>query len=368
MFSCYPPTINTFHLKDLFSCYSKIKNCESDVIRRLQKFFGRKNILLTGNGRTALYLALLEFKGKTVAMPAFTCPIVFDTIVKAGCKPLLVDIELETFNIDPSKIPESAEAVVAVHSYGVPFKVKEILKQGKPVIEDCALGFGSKYKEKIIGTFGDYSFFSFSFGKNFGIRNGGILLVKSKSKFTEFKKILSTMPQLKFGFDAFKTYLGFRLLNKYTYKLLKKFPREPFKKSDFGRISDIDCAIFLNQLNRWEEIEKIRSENLKILTKELKDNSKVVLPKVKGNKVVTAYFPILLKNVNRDKMLTEMAKKGICFKPRFPFTVPAAKKMKTKRFKNADYFSKNYLEIPLTIKVEEFEKIASIINKILEKF
>ncbi len=132
-----------------------------------------------GNGLDALMLVLraLEIgEGDEVIVPSNTYIATALAVTYVGAKPILVEPDIRTYNIDPAKIEEkitaNTKAIMPVHLYGQPCDMDPIMaiakKHGLYVIEDCAQAHGATYKGRIIGSFGDAAGFSFYPGKNLG--------------------------------------------------------------------------------------------------------------------------------------------------------------------------------------------------------
>ena len=108
-------------------------------------------------------------KGDEVVLPGYTCVMNVNPIKYVGAKPIYVDIEPATFNINVSllqeKITPRAKVIIAQHTYGYPCDMDAIMKiaekNGIPVIEDCCLALGSRYRGQAMGTFGKAAYFSF---------------------------------------------------------------------------------------------------------------------------------------------------------------------------------------------------------------
>lgn len=141
-------------------------------------------------GRVALYATLEAMgvgKGDEVILQAFTCLAVPNPIVCLGAVPVYIDIDSETFNMDPSRIEEKinpkTKVIIVQHTFGIPAEMDEILriakKYGLYVIEDSCHTFGSKYRGEEVGCFGDASFYSFEWGKPLIIGVGGCVVVNN---------------------------------------------------------------------------------------------------------------------------------------------------------------------------------------------
>ena len=135
----------------------------------------------------ALILGLRD--GDEIIMPSYTFVTSASSFVRTGCKPVFVDINLNDLNLDEEKIESSitdrTKAILIVHYAGVACNISKIKKIAKKynlyLLEDAAQSFGSKYREKYLGTFGDLSAFSFHGTKNISCGEGGALIVNNKS-------------------------------------------------------------------------------------------------------------------------------------------------------------------------------------------
>jgi perosamine synthetase len=151
------------------------------------KFVDVKHATTVSNGTVALHLALLALgigPGDEVIVPTLTYIASVNAIAYTGATPVFVDSLRETWQIDPDdilkKITGKTKAVMAVHLYGHPCEMDEIVQicneNNLFLIEDCAEAIGSKYKGKHVGTFGDISTFSFFGNKTITTGEGGMVV------------------------------------------------------------------------------------------------------------------------------------------------------------------------------------------------
>ena len=170
------------------------------------------------NGSDAIFIALKSLGislGDGVISPPFTFFATAGSIVRAGATPIFVDIEPQTYNLNPIKLQEFIDtncqfdsrinqlidrkigkpikAIIPVHLYGQMCKMEEIIKIAQKynlkVVEDCAQSIGSEYKGKRSGSFGDLSTFSFFPTKNLATYGDGGMIVTSSSEYAEYCKI-----------------------------------------------------------------------------------------------------------------------------------------------------------------------------------
>tara|TARA_B100001964_G_scaffold122191_1_gene135554 strand:+ start:719 stop:1699 length:981 start_codon:yes stop_codon:yes gene_type:complete len=140
------------------------------------------------SGSAALHLALLALKiGKkdSVAIPSYSCTALLNALQYVGATPKFIDIDPETLNISSEdlkkKMTRRVKAVIVPHMFGFPADILEIKKLGLPIIEDCALALGARYRGKPVGYWGDISVFSFYATKVIATGEGGMIATRSKS-------------------------------------------------------------------------------------------------------------------------------------------------------------------------------------------
>jgi len=184
----------------------------------LAKYSNTKYGIGVANGSDAIYIALKALgigKGDKVISPTFTFFSTAGSIVRAEATPIFVDINPQTFNLDPTKLREFIEtncgfdtktnqlvdcqtsqpikAIIPVHLYGQMCKMDEIMgiarKYNLKVIEDCAQSIGSEYKGRKSGSYGDLSTLSFFPTKNLSTYGDGGMIITSSEEYAEFCKV-----------------------------------------------------------------------------------------------------------------------------------------------------------------------------------
>jgi dTDP-4-amino-4,6-dideoxygalactose transaminase len=156
--------------------------------KEFSEYLGVKNSISVGNGTDALIIALKALgisEGDEVITTPWTFFATAESISFVGATPVFVDVELDTFNIDPikieEKITEKTKAIMPVHIFGQPCDMDAINKIAKKhnlyVIEDAAQAIGSEYKGQKIGTLSDIATFSFFPTKNLGCAGDGGMIV-----------------------------------------------------------------------------------------------------------------------------------------------------------------------------------------------
>ena len=155
--------------------------------RLFTEWFGAKSACSFWKGRVALYAIFKAMgigAGDEIIVPGYTCVMDVNPVKYLGAKPVYVDIEPATFNIDVNllrdKITPDTRAIIAQHTYGYPCDMDAITnianENGIPIVEDCCLAFGSKYKGRTVGTFGKAAYFSFQWNKPYTTGLGGMVI------------------------------------------------------------------------------------------------------------------------------------------------------------------------------------------------
>jgi perosamine synthetase len=197
------------------------------------------------NGTVAIHLALEALgigKGDEVIVPTFTYIASVNTILQTGATPVYVDSLEDTLQIDPAAvrlaITERTKAVMVVHLYGHPCDmdaIREICDENSLLlVEDCAEGFGTKWKDRHVGTFGDVATFSFFGNKTITTGEGGMVLAKHPEVMAKCRHLKSqgVSPTREYWHDALA----------YNY-----------------RMTNIQAAIGLSQIELVDEILSLKA-------------------------------------------------------------------------------------------------------------
>jgi dTDP-4-amino-4,6-dideoxygalactose transaminase len=195
----------------------------------LEEYYDSKAVLFD-SGRTSLYLGLHALKKlkpvkKEVLVSAYTCAVVVNSIIKAGLKPVYVDINIKDFGHKKSalksKINENTLALIVQNTFGFvdnyEFLTEFALQNEIFLIEDLAQSIGNEYKEQKLGTFGDFAFLSFGSSKIITSSRGGALVTRDRkifkivSKFKQQLGFATDKEVKKHLFKIFAFYFGSRI-------------------------------------------------------------------------------------------------------------------------------------------------------------
>ncbi|NUU97595.1 dTDP-4-amino-4,6-dideoxygalactose transaminase [Marinitoga sp. 1138] len=275
----------------------------------LERKFKAKKILLTTSASTALDMAsiLINIKpGDEVILPSYTFVSTANSILLRGAKPIFVDIDKKTLNIDINKIEEKinskTRALIPVHYAGISSDMDKILYLAKKynlyIIEDAAQAVNAKYKNSFLGTIGNIGVYSFHETKNYTCGEGGAIILNDES-FIERAEIIREK-----GTNRSKFFRG--EIDKYTWV-------------DIGSsflISDILSAFLLAQIEKMDYILEKRKciyEKYYEGLKDLEERNIITLPIIpEYNKSNYHMFFILLKNEEiRDNLMYKLKEKGI---------------------------------------------------------
>ena len=331
------------------------------------------NAISVSSCTAGLHLSYFTFgiaQGDEVIVPAETHVATVHAVELAGAKPIFVDAELKTGNIDidqiEGNITDNVKAISIVHFLGMPVNMQRIIaiaeKYNLKVIEDCALAIGSKINDKHVGLFGDTGCFSFYPVKHITTAEGGMIITKHN----EVSNKLSY--QKAFGVDRIDSE--------------RKIPGQydvPMLGFNY-RMNEIQAAIGIEQMKKIENFLSIRDANYTYLENALRNIQEIQLFQSSYNEFKSSYYclTIILKNniaAKRYEIVRYMKNKGIGTSIYYPHPVPFLKYYKNKYnlhdklFPNAKTISYNSIALPIGphLTIEDMDFIANILkNAIME--
>ena len=288
------------------------------------------NLFFFNSGRSALFCLLKSLSigpGDEVIVQAFTCVAVPDPVIWVGARPVFTDIDA-SLNIKIESLEKAVnnktKAIIVQHTFGMPADMDQLLKlarKGKiPVIEDCALSLGGKYKNKLLGTLGDVSFFSFGRDKVISSVFGGIILCRDSKL---YEKLLEERDKLVYPgpgwvvqqllhpilfsiiLPLYNFGLGKLTIGKFLLFLLQKLgilSRAVYNEEKYGKRPKLFptkmpgalAHLALNQLKKLESYNSHRKDIAKIYSKQLRKTSFKVPPIKQGS--IWVRFPLLSDN------------------------------------------------------------------------
>jgi dTDP-4-amino-4,6-dideoxygalactose transaminase len=233
------------------------------------EYCGVKYCIVTNSGTSAMHACVAGAgveTGDEVIVPAFTFWATAQAVLCQNAIPIFVDIDPETYNIDPEKIEEKitdrTRAIIVVHAHGLPCEMDEIntlaKRYGLTVMEDAAHAHGSEYRGKKAGNLADVAMFSLNGTKNLPGGEGGFVTTND--------------PDL---------YEKARLTCMFGEKKVPKGNIRPYDAHTMGnnyRPVEMTCAFVRSQLSRLDEYNRLRIENVDYLNRELGRIKGVITP------------------------------------------------------------------------------------------
>ena len=295
-------------------------------------------------------------------LPAFSIIATALCVIKLGLKPVLVDSDLKSWNMDPElvikKISKKTKAIIITHIYGFPVDMEKILKIAEKknikILEDAAEMIGQNYKNKKCGSFGDLSTFSFYANKHITTGEGGMILTDNKN----LQKKCKSLRNLCFGIG-----------------------NNRFNHDDIGwnyRMTNIQAAMGCGQLENISWIIKRKREIGLRYHSLLKFNDKIFIQPTQSiyAKNIFWVFGVVIKKetkIKRDLIVNKLMLKNIqtrnFFYPMHKQTIFKKMNIFSKKEKciNAEYLSLNgfYLPSGLGIKNHEIDYVAKTLNSII---
>jgi len=268
------------------------------------KYVKTPHSFAVNNCTAALHLAMLALdikKGDEVLVADYSFPSTGHAVLYVGAKPVFIDVDPLTYNMNPSlleeKINKRTKAIIPVHTFGQSADMDRIMriakKHGLKVVEDAAWGFGTRFKGKPVGTFGDIGCFSFQGRKGITTGEGGMVAVKNgavANKVRIFSRIGSE-PYVEDGINLLRfTTLG------YNFKL-----------------SDIAAGIGIAQIKLFPKMTKKRQALAKYYDEKLDSIPFLDKPYLskKSNHTYPAYVCLAKDGKTRNGLIRELMKRKI---------------------------------------------------------
>ncbi|MBD3180949.1 aminotransferase class V-fold PLP-dependent enzyme [Candidatus Poribacteria bacterium] len=301
------------------------------------------------SGTSALELVLRAWdigEGDEVITAANTFIATASAIAFTGAKPVLVDIEESTYNIDPNKIEsaitEKTKAIIPVHLYGQPADMEPILdiakKHNLKVLEDSCQAHGAFYKGKRAGSIGDAAAFSFYPAKNLGALGDGGIMVTNDPELAEKVKMLRNYGQKE----------------KYNHLFLA-YNR---------RLDSIHAAVLRVKLKELDKWNKSRNKNAKIYTEKLKE-APVITP-IEADYGEHIYHLYVIRTNDRKPLMDFMKQKGVSSGIHYPIPIHLQKAYSYLGYEKGGFpiseeFAGKIMSLPMYAELSE-EQIEYVVN------
>jgi perosamine synthetase len=327
--------------------------------KKFAEFIGTKYAVATSNGTTALHLALVALgikKGDEVLVPDLTFIACANCVTYTGAKPIFVDVESTTWNIDSSKIEgkisNKTKAIMVVHLYGHPADMSRIIpiaqKKNLIIIEDVAEAHGAeiKIREKWIkvGSLGNVGCFSFYGNKIITTGEGGMVVTNDKNLYEKIKILRDhgQTPEKRYYHEV----IGFNY-----------------------RMTNLQAAIGLGQLERIKELIRKKRKIGKLYHQLLKDIPGITLsPEADWAKSVYWMYSILVEKpypLSRDELIDELHKQNIETRPFFYPIHILPPYLEKNNYAQSEYLSKHGINLPSSslLRQSDVNRICQIVRK-----
>jgi len=354
------PTIGNEEIKAVADALSNLELTLGTKVKEFERAFSGYigiNSVATSSGTSALHLALIAIgvsKNDEVIIPSYTCIAVALPVLYQQAKPILTDVN-DDYNISvedvKKKITEKTKAVIVPHMFGYPAdldEIKEICEEKDIyLVEDCAQAIGALYHNKMVGTIGDISIFSFYATKMMTAIQGGMVCTRNLDWITTIKE-LRDPDQYRSIYDDLDTRLKYR----YT-------------------MSDVGAAMGIVQLKKLNHFINRRREIASVYRKEIKN---IVMHPMEKEEKKHVYSRYVIRTSYKPNILIEKLQKQniVCATMHVP---PLHRRALLKRFNSNAEFSKteeivnSAISLPIypSLTDEEVMYVVDNLNRIIER-
>jgi dTDP-4-amino-4,6-dideoxygalactose transaminase len=330
-----------------------------ETVKKFENEFARihgvHHCIGTGNGTDALFIILKALgirAGDEVITPAFSCIASAEVITLTGAKPVFADVDPQFYTITPEevekKITSRTKAVIAVHLYGQAARVSQLKKicdaRNIFLIEDCAQSHLTREDQKLVGTFGIASAFSFYPTKNLGAFGDGGCILTSDGKLAE----------------KFRRFANHGALLKDDHEV----------EGTNSRLDSLQAAILLTKLNYLQDWTARRIQIAGIYNTLLK-NSALILPAVSANTIHTFHI-YSIRCKQRDELQQFLRSRNISTLIHYPKGLPFTKAYNYLQHKSQDFpitaqLQSEQLSLPVFPELRD-EEVTFIATNILNYF
>jgi len=370
------PSLSTSDKKAVLEALNEKLLTDGPKLIQFEKVFSHyvhsKYAVGVSNATSALHLSLKTLgigKNDEVIVPDLTFVATINAVLLTGAKPVIVDVDKESMNISPdsilSSISNHTKAIIPVHFAGLACDMTKIMKIAKSkklfVIEDCAHAIGTKFKNKHVGTFGDFGCFSFYPTKNITTIEGGMVISKNKKPIDHVRIIRNH---------------GISRSLKERYS--KGYPWDyDIKEAGYNyRLDEIRSSLGISQLKRIQILNKKRQNAFKYYNKHFKNIDGLSVPTEK-NIVENACHLYILRikkkfPISRNKLFEKLLSSGIRttvhYKPLHKFSIYRKLGIIRDKLTNSNELYDEILSLPLYPMISKKEQdlvITNIKNEIL---
>lgn len=332
----------------------------AELEKRFSEYCGTKHAIAVNSGTAAIHAALHAAgvgKDDEVITVPFSFIATINPILMVGAKPVLVDIEPDSYCMDTSQleaaITPKTKAIVIVHLYGQPANMDEVIeiasRNNLKVIEDACQAVGAEYGGKKAGNLGDIGCFSLYATKNIMCGEGGMVTTNDDSYAESIRRFRQHGMSAPYVYEE----LGFNY-----------------------RMTDLQAAIAIEQLKKVDRFNEARNQNANYLNNALADEADIVLPTISSNRThVFHQYTIRIvetSKLNRDEVVNGLREQGVGAGVYYPRALHLYPHIKDLGFSEGDFpvseeVASRVLSLPVhpALTQEDLQTVASAVKETL---
>lgn len=339
----------------IHSSHFIIGNNVTEFEKEIAAYYDTKHAIGVASGTDALHLAILACgigKGDEVITTPFTFIATAEAITYTGARPVFVDIDEKTFNIDVKKIKKAVtkktKAILPVHLFGLSAdmeKIKGLADEYKlKIIEDCAQSFGAEYKGKKTGAIGNAGCFSFFPSKNLGCYGDGGMVIMNDDNMAEKIRMLRNHGQ---KVRYYHSVIGYN-----------------------SRLDEIQAGILRVKLKRIDDYNRKRGRNAQLYTEGLKGSGIITPSESEGYYHVFHQYSI--RTSKRDSIQNGLTKAGIASAIYYPVPLHLQESYKELGYKKGDFpvseaAASDIISLPMypELTAEQIDEVCKTIKELI---
>lgn len=360
---------------------------------------GSTNCYPVSSGRAGLSIILLSLKRlsgqRRVVVPAYVCPTVVQSVLKAGLEPVFCDVSPQTLDLDRDGLSKLIDgnllALVPAHLYGWAQDVRDLVTMGKQhgffVVEDAAQAYGAKIHGRMVGTWGDAGYFSLGRGKCIPVGHGGVIVAKDQLADTISAVIeAEATPPARIDISSVPLFAGYGIAtHPIGWWIITRTPKNPADEGmdieelhpvTIGGLSSAQAGIGISILRRLEQHQAVCIQNAGRLMDLLSNYDFVSVPQIAPEaEPIFLRLPFIVSDEQHSiQVYNQLQKEGIGVSRSYWRTIPDLFSSKftsnEKDFPGAEHLAKCLLTLPTHPYLNEgdFERISATFEAVAKYY
>ncbi len=399
-----PPTAVPIAMRDLWSGLAALARPERALSRlrsELQARTGRQPGHFLASGQAALTTILLGLKTlsdrSSVVIPAYTCPSVVQSVLKAGLEPVACDVSPRTMDLDrdalhalmDSSVGANVLAMVPTHLYGWAQDVRDLVSVGRElgvfVVEDAAQALGASFQGRMVGTWGEAGFYSLGRGKCLPAGGGGVIVASARCA-PAIESVAANVPgerrRVRRDLGALALFLGYGLATRPVgWWFIARSPLNPANErmdADtlppimLESLSPVRAAIAASMMARIDEVHAIRRRNAERLISLLSRFRFLTIPEIPpDSKPVFLRLPVIVDSPEMaDLLFRRLDRDGVgvsrSYHRTLPDMYPGSLQVADRGFPGASTLATRLLTLPTHgfLQERDFDTIATVFRSL----